>query len=39
MMATSDDLRKWTKIGKALDVGEAGDAWDAAGVGSPHIIR
>jgi hypothetical protein len=39
MMAQSDDLREWTKIGMALDVGEPGDAWDTAGVGSPHIIR
>jgi hypothetical protein len=39
MMAESMDARKWTKRGVAFDVGESDDAWDCAGVGSPHIIR
>ncbi len=38
MAAESDDLRNWTKIGVALDVGEDG-AWDSDGVGAPHVLR
>jgi hypothetical protein len=37
MTAQSTNLRKWTKLGLALNVGEE-TAWDFAGVGSPHII-
>jgi hypothetical protein len=39
MMAESMDARNWTKRGVAFDVGESDDAWDCAGVGSPHVIR
>ena len=40
LAAESDDLRNWTKVGLALDVGRDEDgAWDAGGVGSPHVIR
>ncbi|KAL3821989.1 hypothetical protein ACHAXA_002975 [Cyclostephanos tholiformis] len=51
LAAESDDLRVWTKLGLALDVGGAGEgggnddndgddeAWDSRGVGSPHVIR
>jgi hypothetical protein len=40
MMAQSKDGKKWSKIGLTIDVGqESEDAWDSAGVGSPHIIR
>lgn len=37
MMAKSEDGRKWTKTGVAMDVG-SGDAWDCEGVGSPHVL-
>lgn len=39
LAAESDDLSNWKKIGLVLDVGESGEAWDAKGVGSPHVIR
>ena len=39
LAAESDDLETWTKIGLVLDVGESDEAWDAKGVGSPHVIR
>ncbi|KAL9179446.1 hypothetical protein ACHAXT_008736 [Thalassiosira profunda] len=39
LAAESDDLMTWTKLGLAMDVGEGDDAWDAQGVGSPHVIR
>jgi len=38
MAAESDDLRNWSKIGVALNVGEDG-AWDSDGVGAPHVLR
>ena len=38
MAAESNDLRKWTKLGVAFDVGSDG-AWDADGVGAPHVLR
>ena len=38
MAAESKDLRKWTKLGVVLDVGEEG-AWDFDGVGAPHLLR
>lgn len=38
MMAESRDGKAWTKKGVVFDVG-GDDAWDAEGVGSPHIIR
>jgi len=40
LAAESDDLRSWVKLGIALDLGnETLNAWDCAGVGSPHVIR
>jgi len=39
LAAESDDLKSWTKKGLVMDVGEGDDAWDAQGVGSPHVIR
>jgi len=39
LAAESTDLRTWTKLGLAMDVGEGDDAWDVQGVGSPHVIR
>lgn len=39
MIAESEDGRVWEKKGVALDVGDSNDAWDVAGVGSPHILR
>lgn len=39
MAAESKDLKTWKKIGLVLDVGEGELAWDANGVGSPHVIR
>jgi predicted GH43/DUF377 family glycosyl hydrolase len=38
MAAESDDLRKWTKLGVVLDVGDEG-SWDLDGVGAPHLVR
>ena len=38
LAAESNDLKNWKKLGLAFDVG-SGDAWDAQGVGSPHVIR
>lgn len=38
MAAESDDLRNWTKLGVALDVGDD-EAWDSDGVGAPHVLR
>lgn len=38
LAAESKDLRKWKKIGVALDIGEDG-SWDSHGVGAPHLIR
>merc|ERR1712029_1331918 len=39
LAAESDDLEEWKKLGLVMDVGEADDAWDAQGVGCPHVIR
>jgi len=39
MMATSIDAQNWHKKGVILDVGAEEDAWDVAGVGSPHLVR
>lgn len=39
LAAESSDLKTWTKTGLVMDVGEGDDAWDAQGVGSPHVIR
>ncbi|GKZ00687.1 hypothetical protein MPSEU_001020800 [Mayamaea pseudoterrestris] len=39
MKATSRDTKSWSKNGIALDVGDGPDAWDFAGVGSPHVLR
>ena len=38
MVAESNDLRNWSKLGVALDVGEE-NAWDSDGVGAPHVLR
>ena len=38
MAAESDDLRNWSKLGIALDVGGEGE-WDSEGVGAPHVLR
>lgn len=38
MVAESDDLRNWTKLGVALNVGKDGE-WDSEGVGAPHVLR
>lgn len=38
MAAESDNLRNWSKLGVALDVGGEGD-WDSEGVGAPHVLR
>ena len=38
MAAESDDLRSWSKLGVALNVGEEG-SWDLEGVGAPHLLR
>jgi hypothetical protein len=41
LLAESDDEvgRTWHKKGLVLNVGESKDAWDCAGVGSPHVLR
>ena len=39
LAAESDDLKTWNKLGLVMDVGDSDDAWDAKGVGSPHVIR
>lgn len=39
LAADSDDLKSWTKLGLVMDVGQGDGAWDAQGVGSPHVIR
>jgi hypothetical protein len=42
MLAESDDGRQWKKRGVVFDVGTSSlsdEAWDCAGVGSPHVIR
>ena len=39
MAAESDNLKNWNKLGLAMDVGEGDEAWDAQGVGSPHVVR
>jgi hypothetical protein len=39
LAAESEDLQNWRKLGLVLDVGESDEAWDAKGVGSPHVIR
>lgn len=38
MVAESNDLRNWSKLGVGLDVGGDGE-WDSDGVGAPHILR
>ena len=38
MKATSEDGKTFTKEGVAFDIGSVG-AWDAEGVGAPHVIR
>ncbi|KAL7465494.1 hypothetical protein ACHAXS_005814 [Conticribra weissflogii] len=39
LAAESDDLKTWNKLGLVMDVGEGEEAWDAQGVGSPHVLR
>ena len=39
LAAESDDLKTWNKLGLVMNCGESDDAWDARGVGSPHVIR
>lgn len=39
LRATSDDGFTWKKEGMILDIGSEPDAWDHAGVGSPHVLR
>jgi predicted GH43/DUF377 family glycosyl hydrolase len=39
LSAESNDLKSWRKTGLVLDVGVGDNAWDARGVGSPHVIR
>jgi hypothetical protein len=39
MMAESTDGRSWKKCGVVFDVGTSNEAWDAGGVGSPHVLR
>lgn len=38
MVAESDNLKDWNKLGVALDVGED-ETWDSDGVGAPHVLR
>uniref|UniRef100_A0A7S2R3N7 Glycosyl hydrolase family 32 N-terminal domain-containing protein n=1 Tax=Eucampia antarctica TaxID=49252 RepID=A0A7S2R3N7_9STRA len=38
-VATSDDARKWDKLGMLLDVNSQPQAWDSQAVGSPDLIR
>jgi Glycosyl hydrolases family 32 N-terminal domain len=39
LAATSSDGKAWTKTGLVLDIPPEEGAWDAGGVGSPHVIR
>ena len=39
LSAESNDLKDWRKTGLVFDVGKGDNAWDARGVGSPHVIR
>ena len=39
LAAESDDLKTWNKLGLVMNCGDSDEAWDASGVGSPHVIR
>lgn len=38
LVAESDNLRDWKKMGLALDLASEG-SWDDSGVGAPHLLR